>query len=198
MRGGGESRGEGKAGRKSKPGGRASRAEGQAGRRFHRLLIRGWCGTYQPPVRSGDHMKHTLTRTRPHLIPHCVRAHRTAGSILWFVCWAALLVLVVPAGAQETAQADRGADTFFFYCSTCHGRQGEGLTEAFRSQMPPGESNCWQSKCHAPNHPPEGFVFPKYVPALIGYGTLGAFDTAQDLYDFIGVNMPFQIPGQLQ
>lgn len=132
------------------------------------------------------------------------RIYRSWQIALAFICGAALtafglmLALPAPVRAQITAQADRGADAFFLNCSTCHGRHGEGLTDEARSQMfPPEDVNCWQSKCHAPNHPPDGFVFPRYVPALIGFGTLGSFDTAQDLYDFIITKMPFQNPGWL-
>ena len=123
---------------------------------------------------------------------------------LVFVCGAALmafglaLTVPMPARAQVTAQVERGAEAYRLNCSTCHGRNGEGLTDEVRRQiMPPEDVNCWQSKCHALNHPPEGFVFPKYVPALIGFGTLGAFDTAQDLFNFISTKMPYQNPGWL-
>lgn len=57
------------------------------------------------------------------------------------------------------------------------------------------DMNCWQSKCHASNHPPEGFELPRFAPKIIGQGTLGRFPTAADLYAFLVERMPWQEPG---
>lgn len=102
------------------------------------------------------------------------------------------------AAAQEpgAAQIAQGKALFDFHCATCHGLQGGGIAEALR-RFPLPEQNCWQSKCHTFNHPPEGFIFPKYIPPLFGQGALSRFTSAQDVFDFVTTNMPFQDPGRL-
>jgi mono/diheme cytochrome c family protein len=95
------------------------------------------------------------------------------------------------------AEAPDGAALYQQWCSTCHGDQGQGLTEEWRATWPEGKQNCWQSKCHASNHPPDGFSFPKTVPALIGRDTLAKFHSAQDLYIYIQATMPYWSPAML-
>ena len=95
------------------------------------------------------------------------------------------------------AEESKGAALYQQWCSTCHGDRGQGLTAEWRATWPPGEQNCWQSKCHASNHPPDGFTFPKTVPALIGNKTLTKFATAQDLYTYTRTTMPYWSPNLL-
>lgn len=90
-----------------------------------------------------------------------------------------------------------GAKLYEFWCSTCHGDRGQGLTAEWRAQWPEGKQNCWQAKCHAASHPPDGFSFPKQVPALIGPDTLTKFPTAQDLYVYARATMPYWSPNLL-
>jgi LPXTG-motif cell wall-anchored protein len=80
----------------------------------------------------------------------------------------------------------------------CHGDQGQGLTDEWRGVLDIADQNCWQSKCHSPNHPPGGFVFPKFVPSVVGAGVVARFETAYDLYTFLKTEMPFQAPGSLK
>lgn len=91
-----------------------------------------------------------------------------------------------------------GAKLFKQWCSTCHGDKGQGLTPEWRAEWPEGKQNCWQSKCHAANHPPDGFSIPKKVPAVIGPGTLTKFNTAQDLYIYNKTVMPYWAPNLLE
>jgi hypothetical protein len=77
----------------------------------------------------------------------------------------------------------------------CHGDQGQGLTEEWRSVLDPEDMNCWQSKCHAPNHPPEGFEIPRKSPLVIGTGALTGYRTASDLFEYMRVEMPWAFPG---
>ncbi|MCL4299657.1 MAG: c-type cytochrome [Anaerolineae bacterium] len=100
-------------------------------------------------------------------------------------------------GTGRLPSTDDGAKLYEFWCSTCHGDRGQGLTADWRAQWPEGKQNCWQSKCHAGNHPPDGFSFPKQVPALIGPGTLAKFPTAQDLYAYARATMPYWSPNLL-
>ena len=120
----------------------------------------------------------------------------------------ALLVLILPAqtsaapAVPETAtpstQAGHGKDVFWLNCMPCHGDQGQGLTDEFRSrQYPPEDTNCWKSGCHGERPYADGFTLPKAIPALIGAGALQRFATAQDMYGFIHKAMPFNAPGSL-
>lgn len=96
------------------------------------------------------------------------------------------------------AQPGEGGEALYkYWCSTCHGDKGQGLTDEWRASWPPGKQNCWQSKCHAGNHPPDGFQFPKKVPAVIGTETLHRFTTTEDLYHYVTLRMPYWAPGSL-
>jgi quinol-cytochrome oxidoreductase complex cytochrome b subunit len=83
-------------------------------------------------------------------------------------------------------------------CSICHGDHGQGLTEEWRSAMPPEESNCWQSGCHGGDYPENSFAIPQTgAPAIAGPGKLTRFKNAFELQTFIHENMPFFPPGSL-
>ena len=106
--------------------------------------------------------------------------------------------LILPDLPATASQADVGAEIYRLVCRDCHGDRGQGLTTEWRAKWEPADQNCWQTKCHASNHPPEGFILPRYVPPLIGPGTLSKFKTTLDLYNFIRVTMPWHNPGSLQ
>ena len=96
----------------------------------------------------------------------------------------------------EPSQADLGAEPYRQICLACHGDWGQGLTDAWREEW--GEdANCWQSRCHAPNHPPQGFQLPKSVPGLLGSNSLIRFNTAVELKQNILGTMPWWNPGSL-
>jgi Cytochrome C oxidase, cbb3-type, subunit III len=102
-----------------------------------------------------------------------------------------------PPTVYPPTQISEGSNTYYLVCMACHGDRGQGLSDEWRGALDPADQNCWQSRCHASNHPPDGFVFPKAVPALASPGMLARFDTALDLYQFIRTKMPFQAPGSL-
>ncbi|MCC6957096.1 MAG: c-type cytochrome [Anaerolineales bacterium] len=102
-----------------------------------------------------------------------------------------------PPTVYPPTQVSQGSGVYYLVCMACHGDQGQGLTDEWRGALDLPDQNCWQSKCHAANHPPGGFVFPKIVPALASPGMLARFDTALDLYLYIKNQMPFQAPGSL-
>ncbi len=106
--------------------------------------------------------------------------------------------LLLPEFPSTATQADVGAEIYRLVCQDCHGDRGQGLTDGWRAEWAPEDQNCWQSKCHASNHPPEGFILPRYVPALIGPNTLLAHQTVLDLQNFIRNRMPWHDPGNLQ
>jgi hypothetical protein len=68
------------------------------------------------------------------------------------------------------------------------------LTEEWRATWPKSKQNCWQARCHAGSHPPDGFSFPKDVPALVGQDALTKFSSAGDLYSYIRATMPYWSP----
>ena len=106
--------------------------------------------------------------------------------------------LILPTKSPSQTQADTGGEVYRLVCSACHGDVGQGLTDQWRSTWAPEDQNCWQSKCHALNHPQDGFVLPKEVPPVVGPGVTGRFSTALDLYQFVRQKMPWQDPGNLQ
>jgi quinol-cytochrome oxidoreductase complex cytochrome b subunit len=100
--------------------------------------------------------------------------------------------------SKNPTQLDEGSLIYWKICLTCHGDHGQGLTEEWRGVF--GEDkNCWASKCHAANHPPQGFTIPRdrLAPAIKGLGTLTRFNSAQELYDYIVVTMPWWNPNSL-
>ncbi len=113
------------------------------------------------------------------------------------IIFLALALFFVLAGQGMAEEEDEGAALFQFYCSTCHGDRGQGLTNAWRATWPTEKQNCWQSKCHALNHPPEGFEFPKVVPGVIGVDALRQFSSEEALYHYNRGAMPYWNPGML-
>ncbi len=105
--------------------------------------------------------------------------------------------LAPPPTVYPPTQADLGAQVYWFRCMVCHGDRGQGLTEEWRNAWDPSHRNCWQSRCHASNHPPEGFQLPYYAPPVIGPGTLARFATLADLHSYLETRMPWQAPGSL-
>jgi quinol-cytochrome oxidoreductase complex cytochrome b subunit len=57
--------------------------------------------------------------------------------------------------------------------------------------------NCWASKCHAANHPTDGFLLPRTVPPAVGPGSLKRFVTADQLQAYLYESMPWWKPGSL-
>ncbi|MGZ6317644.1 MAG: c-type cytochrome [Anaerolineales bacterium] len=103
------------------------------------------------------------------------------------------ILIDLPAGAS---QLEYGAEVYRLVCQDCHGNRGQGLTDEWRATWAPADQNCWQSKCHAANHPPEGFVLPM-APAVAGPAMTSRFATALELHDFIQKEMPWYRPGSL-
>jgi hypothetical protein len=102
-----------------------------------------------------------------------------------------------PPTIYPPTQISLGSQVYYQVCMACHGDRGQGLTDEWRGALDPQDQNCWQSGCHNPHHPPGGFVFPRYVPAVISPGMVARFANAQDLHDFIQSKMPWQAPGSL-
>jgi hypothetical protein len=105
--------------------------------------------------------------------------------------------LASPPTVFPPTQADNGAQLFWLYCQPCHGDQGQGLTDEWRSQYPEDHQNCWLGGCHGKSPYPEGFALPTSVPAVIGEGSLFRFGTMGQVFQYIRAEMPFEHPGVL-
>ena len=103
------------------------------------------------------------------------------------------ILVDLPANAT---QLEYGAEVYRLVCQDCHGDRGQGLTAEWRATWAPQDRNCWQSKCHAANHPQDGFTLPA-VPPVVGPAVMARFATAQDLHDLIQAEMPWYRPGNL-
>jgi hypothetical protein len=103
--------------------------------------------------------------------------------------------LAKPEMSDPPTQVELGHAEYWMSCMVCHGDRGQGLTEEWRSVLDPEDMNCWQSRCHAPNHPPEGFEIPRTAPLIMGPGALTGYQTASDLYAYLRVYMPWSFPG---
>ncbi len=104
--------------------------------------------------------------------------------------------LAEPPKSNPPTQVELGHHAYWFSCMVCHGDRGQGLTDEWRNVNPPEDRDCWQSRCHAPNHPPEGFEIPRTAPAVMGPGALSSFETAADLYAYTAETMPWAFPGE--
>ena len=107
--------------------------------------------------------------------------------------------LTRPPVSSSPSQAEQGSQIYWGVCMACHGDRGQGLTDEWRGAAFGPDANCWKSRCHGKDHPPEGFEIPKttFIPALTAPGSLARFLTARDLHDFILANMPWWNPGSL-
>ncbi len=106
--------------------------------------------------------------------------------------------LAPPPISDTPTQVELGHYEYYLYCMVCHGDRGQGLTEEWRNAGDPADANCWQSRCHASNHPPNGFELPRHAPPLIGTYALARFTTIGDLYSYIQASMPWHMPGALE
>ena len=97
------------------------------------------------------------------------------------------------------SQVDEGQLIYWGICLACHGDRGQGLTDEWRLGAFGEDNNCWGSGCHGKNHPQWGFEMPKTLtfPALSSAGSLGRFQNAQQLYDYVVEMMPWWKPNSL-
>jgi cytochrome c len=105
-------------------------------------------------------------------------------------------MMVAPVLPENPTQADYGRQVYYYVCMACHGNLGQGLTEEWVAEAGEGNS-CWQSKCHASNHPPEGFELPRAIPGVVGPELINPFRSASSLHDYLRARMPWQAPGSL-
>ena len=102
-----------------------------------------------------------------------------------------------PVLPENPTLADLGHQTWWAVCMACHGDVGQGLTDEWRQTAFGEDMNCWASKCHAANHPTDGFQLPRVVPPAVGPGSLKRFVTADQLQVYLYESMPWWKPGSL-
>ncbi len=96
--------------------------------------------------------------------------------------------------SSTMSQIELGEEKYRQVCMACHGDWGQGLTPEWRAQW--GEDgNCWQSHCHASNHPDNGFGLPQVVPALSKAGDIARLHNGAELQQVILQTMPWWNPG---
>jgi len=106
--------------------------------------------------------------------------------------------LAEPTLPPVPSQADHGAQVYWLSCLPCHGDKGQGLTDEFRQTYPPEDQYCWERGCHGDFPYENGFTIPKFIPGVIGPGTIeNKFTDAAQLENFIKVAMPYWRPGSL-
>jgi mono/diheme cytochrome c family protein len=136
-------------------------------------------------VESGEPVTAQMSTT-----PTPVPTRRMPGKIGTGEDW---IIIDLP---PDAPQIDYGHEIYRLVCSACHGDIGQGLTPEWRSTWAPEDQNCWQSKCHAANHPPEGFILP-VAPAINNLAKRGPYPTALQLQAYIHAAMPWYKPGGL-
>lgn len=101
--------------------------------------------------------------------------------------------------ADNSEQLKEGSVIYWGVCLTCHGDRGQGMTEEWRDAYGIEDRDCWQSGCHGPDHPTEGFEIPRdlVIPPVAGPGRLTRFKNAQELHDYVLASMPWWKPGNL-
>jgi len=99
--------------------------------------------------------------------------------------------LAQPPTVLPPSQADNGAQLYWAMCMDCHGDRGQGLTDDWQNSFSANQRDCWNSGCHASDHPVNSFELPRAgAPALVGGGSLARFTNAFQLQDYIQKNMP--------
>lgn len=96
----------------------------------------------------------------------------------------------------DVSQAEFGWEVYRLICSACHAYDGTGLTAEWLASWDPADQNCWQSKCHGLNHPPDGFYLP-VSPPVVGAIIPRDFANAQELYEYNLTRMPWHDPGMM-
>jgi hypothetical protein len=80
----------------------------------------------------------------------------------------------------------------------CHGDQGQGLTDEWRSAWVSDHQNCWARGCHAGHNGDTAFPIPTIVPALTDENQLKNFADLATLNEYLKNTHPPQHPGLLE
>jgi len=105
--------------------------------------------------------------------------------------------LAEPVLPDDPTEFDLGHNLFWHWCMPCHGDQGQGLTDEWRSVWEEDHQNCWDRGCHGGRREDLGFPIPKHVPAVMDDQQLSKFSSVDALYEFLKSTHPPQSPGAL-
>ena len=107
--------------------------------------------------------------------------------------------LVEPELPENPTDFELGRNLYWHWCMTCHGDQGQGLTDEWRAVWEEDHQNCWARGCHAGNNGKgeEVFVIPTVVPLIIGENHLEKYETYNQLAEYLELTHPPQHPGIL-
>ena len=106
--------------------------------------------------------------------------------------------LAEPPLPANPTEYELGRNLYWHWCMTCHGDQGQGLTDEFRGIWPPDHQNCWGHGCHSGKGGETGFPIPTVVPPLVDESRLAHFSSQQVLADYLEATHPPQTPGILK
>jgi hypothetical protein len=106
--------------------------------------------------------------------------------------------LVEPPLPVNPTELDLGKNLYWHWCMTCHGDQGQGLTDEFRGIWEPEHQNCWARGCHTGRRDDLGFPIPTNVPAVVSEDHLAQFHSIRGFADFLKATHPPQSPGILK
>jgi mono/diheme cytochrome c family protein len=143
-------------------------------------------------------MPHASTRKEFHTMSHRSGQNglRNSGVIGAFAVVLAACA-VTPLGATESgiaqarAKTPPGADLFNRQCASCHGKRGEGLTNA-PAIIGPGALPKYPRDDTSSSNPTfsTNAQVQQDTTRVPGQSKRGAFVTAQDLYDYVSTRMP--------
>jgi hypothetical protein len=107
--------------------------------------------------------------------------------------------LVEPVLPENPTELELGRNLYWHWCMTCHGDQGQGLTDEWRAVWEEDHQNCWARGCHTGNNGKgdEVFVIPTVVPLIIGENHLEKYATYNQLAEYLELTHPPQHPGIL-
>jgi hypothetical protein len=107
--------------------------------------------------------------------------------------------LIEPVLPENPTEMELGRNLYWHWCMTCHGDQGQGLTDEWRAVWEEDHQNCWARGCHAGNNGKgdEVFVIPTVVPLIIGENHLEKYENFNQLAEYLELTHPPQHPGIL-
>jgi hypothetical protein len=106
--------------------------------------------------------------------------------------------LVEPPLPAHPTELELGRNLYWHWCMTCHGDQGQGLTDEWRAVWVSDHQNCWARGCHAGHNGDTAFPLPTVIPAIVGNHPMQKFPALADLFTYLKGTHPPQHPGSLE
>jgi cytochrome c len=107
--------------------------------------------------------------------------------------------LALPELSEHPSQVEVGSSVYYYHCMPCHGDQGQGLTDEWRSVWEEDHQNCWAKGCHSVRDQDEVFTIPTVVPPVIGsINHQSRLSEPEVLFEYLKTTHPPQNPGVLK